>query len=81
MKFNIKRTSMRYNTKDKSPYKESVFVERENPYYEIEVNTLEDLIEILEKSGEAEMVLTIEEWKKWNGENDYTIEIYDDYRE
>ena len=73
MRFRIKRTSDRKNC----PCRESVF-NRETQEYNIEINTLEELVAFSEKYGE--LILKDD---NYYGKEKYipSIEIYDDYRE
>lgn len=81
MKFAVRRTSDLLS--EKPPCEEAVLVERENDcfrwirsIYEVELNTLDELIEFTKKHEGAVVLITDD------GDRDkYYLEIYDDYRE
>ena len=73
MRFSITRTSDWQNC----PCRESVF-NRETQEYNIEINTLEELVAFAKKYGD----LVLKDDNDYGKEKDIpSIEIYDDYRE
>ena len=83
MKFNILRTSQTltgfYHKEDPKPYNNAkLVINTEGCHYEIEINSLEDLIKLQEEVNES---LIISDDYDMKGMCSKSIEIYDAYRE
>ena len=82
MIFNIYRTSNIIFSENKPPCDKAFIKEFEGHGKDwfIELNTLEDLLNFKEEIGEP-IIIDDDIWKGNNVGVEYSIEIYDDYRE
>lgn len=78
MKFNLTFTYGKEETLEKVPDKVLVEERRFFSIYEIEVNSLEDILRLVELEPDGVVIYGSD---GYDGEHDYTIEIYNGYRE
>lgn len=78
MKFNLTFTYDKEEALEKVPDKVLVEERRFSSIYEIEVNSLEDILRLTKVDPNG---VVIYEADGYDGEHDYTIEIYNGYRE
>lgn len=77
MKFNLTFTYDKEEALEKVPDKVLVEERRFSSIYEIEINSLEDILRLTK----VDWGVVIYEATGYEGEHDYTIEIYNGYRE
>ena len=73
MKFEVTKTN--YDTPDGKPCKEAVMSEEQGGWFQIEINSLDELIKFLEEHNSVVIERSLWNPKFWK------IEIYNDYRE